>query len=104
VSQLDTLLAMLAGAPSLPGARCRGRHHLFDEAAPNEKPETVAARHAQAIGLCRNSCPSLTRCEAWFLGLKPSKRPLGVVAGQINLGAEDRERRPPGRPRTTAVS
>jgi WhiB family redox-sensing transcriptional regulator len=55
-------------APSLPGARCRGKHRLFDEAAPGEDPATVAARHAQAIGLCSH-CPSLTRCQTWFLGL-----------------------------------
>jgi Transcription factor WhiB len=91
-------------APSLPGARCRGKHRLFDEAAPGEDPATVAARHAQAIGLCSH-CPSLTRCQTWFLGLNPSKRPLGVIAGQINRERpEERERRPPGRPRKAEVS
>ena len=32
MSQLDALLAAIGAAPVLPGARCRGRHHLFDEA------------------------------------------------------------------------
>ena len=85
-------------ATALPGTRCRGRHSTFDEAAPGEDPEVVSARHAQAIGLCSH-CPALDRCETWFLGLKPSKRPHGVIAGQINRGPEERERRPPGRPR-----
>lgn len=91
-TNVDSLMLALAGAPSLQGARCRGRAHLFDEAAPNEKPETVAARHAQALGIC-SRCPSLNPCETWFLGLTPSKRPLGVVAGRIN------QTRPAGRPR-----
>jgi hypothetical protein len=81
-SNLDTLLAELAAAPSLPGARCRGRHHLFDSAAPGEDPDTIAARHAQALGLC-SRCPSLRRCEDWFDALPLKRRPLGVVAGRV---------------------
>ena len=98
MSTLQQLLDAIGAAPVLPGARCRGRHHLFDEAQPGENPDTVAARHNQALGHCSH-CPSLTRCQTWFLGLKPSKRPPGVVAGQIIQGPEELERRPPGRPR-----
>jgi hypothetical protein len=99
MSQLESLLDAIGAAPCLPGARCRGRHHLFDEAQPGEHPATVAARHAQAVGLCQHSCPSLSRCETWFLGLKPSKRPLGgVVAGQV------RGPRSAGRPRKAEAS
>jgi WhiB family redox-sensing transcriptional regulator len=94
----ENLLAAIGAAPALPGARCKNRAHLFDPAAPGENPDTVSARHNHAVGLCEH-CPSLTRCEAWVSGLKPSQRPLGVVAGQINRGPEERERRPPGRPR-----
>jgi WhiB family redox-sensing transcriptional regulator len=83
MSQLESLLDAIGAAPVLPGAHCRGRHHLFDEAAPNEKPETVAARHAQAVGLCQ-LCPARSRCEDWLASLPRSKRPVGVVAGQIN--------------------
>jgi len=53
-----------------------------------------------ALGLCLNSCPSLSRCEAWYLGLPKSKRPIGVIAGRLN----PQERRPPGRPRNSAAS
>jgi hypothetical protein len=82
MSQLESLLDAIGAAPALPGARCRRRHHLFDEAAPGEDPHPVAARHAQAIGLCSH-CPAARRCAAWFDSLKPSKRPRGVVAGQV---------------------
>ena len=84
---------VLTGAPALPGARCRGRAHMFDDAAPDENPDTTAARHAQALGLCLNSCPSLSRCEAWYLGLPARKRPPGVCAGRVNQPG------PGGRPR-----
>lgn len=72
-------------APALPGARCRGKHHLFD--APSEldrePAETTAARHAQALQLCRG-CTALASCTTWFDSLPTSKRPHGVIAGQIN--------------------
>lgn len=67
-------------APSLPGARCRGRHRLFDEAQPGEDADY---RHSQALALC-GTCPALTRCEQWFDDLPRSRRPAGVVAGQLN--------------------
>ncbi len=82
MSQLDALLAAIGAAPVIPGARCRGRHHLFDEAMPGEDPDTVAARHAQALGLCSH-CPALDRCADWFDSLPKRKRPLGVCAGQV---------------------
>jgi WhiB family redox-sensing transcriptional regulator len=82
MSGLDTLLAELAGAPALPGARCRGRHHLFDSAARGENPDTVAARHAQALGLC-SRCPALPRCQDWYDALPPRRRPVGVVSGEV---------------------
>jgi len=84
MSGLDTLLAELAGAPALPGARCRGRHHLFDSAAPGEHPDTVNARHTQALGLC-SRCPALTRCDDWLSGLPVRKRPFGVIAGELRM-------------------
>ena len=94
MSQLDTLLAAVGAAPALPGARCRGRHHLFDVAGTHEAPETTAERHQQAIGLCR-LCPSLAGCTTWFTSLPAIRRPKGVVAGQLNTP------KPPGRPTGT---
>lgn len=80
---LETLLLALAGAPSLPGAKCRGRSHLFDEAAPGEASEITDRRHQQALGLCR-ICPALASCTQWYAALPARKRPPGVVAGTIN--------------------
>ena len=56
----EGLIGSLAGAPSLPGARCRNRSHLFDPAEQYEPDHVVQQRHAQALNLCLG-CPSLTR-------------------------------------------
>lgn len=81
-TSFDALIAAIAGAPTLVGARCRGRSHLFDGAARGEDPETVVERHTQAVGLCQ-LCPALERCQEWVDGLPRSRRPEGVVAGRI---------------------
>jgi hypothetical protein len=91
MSALDELLSALAGTPAFPGSRCRGRHYLFDPADGREAPAVVEARHTQAIGLCQG-CPALARCDTWFYKLPPSKRPQGVVAGELRPS-------PVGRPR-----
>jgi hypothetical protein len=69
-------------APDLAGARCRGCSALFDEPAPGESDDIAAMRHLQALGLCEQ-CPALTRCEDWLDTLTPSRRPEGVIAGQV---------------------
>lgn len=81
--------------PSLPGAKCRGRDRLFDEAQPNEDEDTVDQRHAEALTLCCQ-CPALERCTDWLLDLPPGQRPTGVVAGRLNMP------KPRGRPRRSA--
>ena len=88
------LLDAIGQAPVLPGARCRGKAHLFDPRGDNEAAEVVDQRHAQAVGLCQR-CPSLSACATWFDGLPKSKRPTGVVAGKV--GSQKA-----GRPRKTA--
>jgi len=82
MSQLDDLIAAVGAAPCLPGAKCRSRHTLFDPPGLSEDPDTVAARHGLALGLCEH-CPSLARCQEWLASLPPRKRPLGVVAGVV---------------------
>lgn len=77
------LFAAILGAPALPGARCRGRHHLFDEPSHGEAADVAAQRHTQALSLCRD-CPALASCEQWFDDLPQSKRPPGVVAGRVH--------------------
>ena len=76
------LTAALTGAPSLPGARCRGRSHLFDPVHQGE-PAEVTEAHAQSLGLC-NRCPALDACETYFISLRPTQRPEGVIAGRIH--------------------
>jgi len=78
------LFDALGAIPALPGARCRGRHSLFDGSPPGENPEVRAARHGQALELCAG-CPSLERCEDWHDSLPKRQRPVGVVAGRVNL-------------------
>ena len=82
MSQLAALLDAIGTAVCLPGARCRGRHTLFDPPAPGEDFDTVTARHDQALGLC-SRCPALTRCAEWGDNLPPRQRPHGVVAGTV---------------------
>lgn len=79
--QLHDLLLALAGAPALVGARCRGRSHLFDEAQPDEDPDTTTFRHQHALTLCRG-CTALASCQRWFDTLPARQRPPGVVAGR----------------------
>jgi hypothetical protein len=86
VSTLDAMLTAIGAAPCLPGARCRGRHHLFDPAGTHEPAPVVQQRHAQALGLCQD-CPALEPCRAWVASLPPKRRPQGVVAGTI--GGQD---------------
>lgn len=79
---LAGLLAAITGTPSLPGAQCRGRSHLFDPPHPDEPVATAEARQVQALSLCVR-CPALTRCDTWLNSLTPADRPPGVVAGQV---------------------
>src|SRR5690606_7800734 len=59
------------------GAACVGRHELFD--VEDRDDERVDA----AVAICQTKCPALADCRAWVDSLKPSQRPLGVVAGRF---------------------
>lgn len=83
MSTPESLFAALLGAPALPGAKCRGRSHLFDEAGADEDASTTEFRHQHAVTLCR-SCAALASCQVWFDNLPRSKRPPGVVAGRVH--------------------
>ena len=78
------LIAALAGAPRLPGAACVGRAALFDPPEPGEAPDAAQQRINTALALC-NNCPALARCAEWRGGLPPRDRPVGVVAGRLNI-------------------
>jgi WhiB family redox-sensing transcriptional regulator len=64
-----------SGIPELRGARCRGKWSIFDE---TECPETTE----YALNQCA-MCECRPECVRWFESLKPSKRPVGVVAGRV---------------------
>lgn len=80
----DTLVAELA-TPVLPGARCRGRHELFDaaigEGQRGAKDDRDYARDA-AVRICRQ-CPALGSCRQWFESLPDEQRPFGVTAAVV---------------------
>ena len=79
---MTDLFSLCAGAPALPGARCRGKPHLFDPATTASATEADVARHRQALSLC-SRCPSRAPCEQWLEALPASQRPPGIVAGAV---------------------
>lgn len=87
----EGILSALAGVPILRGARCRGRHELFDPQAEGEFAEVAEARHVQAVWICE-ACPALADCRAWVDSLPPRDRPLGVTAGVIRTAPKPRKR------------
>ena len=76
MNTLDGLLLSLAGTPSLPGARCRGRSHLFNG---EDGPEGERTR--QAAQICHR-CPALDPCRTWAQQ-QPPKALDGVIAGRL---------------------
>lgn len=85
----DTMRALLAGIPDLPGARCKGRADLYERTNGEHgmtgrltKTELDDAR-CEALRLCNNGCPALDPCRAWLGALPLSQRPRGVIAGQV---------------------
>lgn len=82
MADFDSLVGALVGIPRLDGARCKGRSGTWDLPESDEPPARADARLAAAIAEC-NVCPALADCRKWIASLRPSKRPLGVVAGQL---------------------
>jgi hypothetical protein len=74
VSAADVFDALRA-APTLRGARCAGRWEIWDE---TDDPEIVEFAKNQCL-----ACPVLAECRSWFESLKPSKRPIGIVAARV---------------------
>lgn len=88
MSDWDTMRALLAGAPDLPGARCKGRCDLFERTTGEDRAagrataaELDDARRA-ALRLCE-TCPALHPCREYLRALPIAHRPRGVVAGQV---------------------
>ena len=57
VGWVELTAAVIAGTPRLRGAKCVGRHELFDS---NELADQDAA-----VAICRFSCPVLSECKVW---------------------------------------
>jgi hypothetical protein len=72
----SSLSGARVGTPELKGGRCVGEWEIFD----NEHGSAELEEYA--INLCQ-ACPALAECRSWFESLKPSKRPIGVVAGRV---------------------
>ncbi|BBX93114.1 hypothetical protein CQY21_21570 [Mycolicibacterium boenickei] len=96
MSDLEGLFGALSDVPRLEGAKCVGKHELFDAREERESVEHAAERHEAAIHLCR-SCLALSACAAWFDSLPKSKRPGGVTAARPNP-------MPPGRPEPRQIA
>lgn len=80
---VEVIAAVLRGAPSLPGARCKGRPDIWDEVEHAEIRE-------YATNQCL-TCPALQPCRTWVDTLKPSQRPIGVIAGEIRYAPAEKK-------------
>lgn len=85
----NTMRALLAGAPDLHGASCKGKSDLYERTVAEHhmtgrltKTEVDDARR-EALRLCNNRCPALNPCRAWLSALPAAQRPHGVVAGLV---------------------
>jgi WhiB family redox-sensing transcriptional regulator len=78
-------VGQLGDVPQLPGARCRGRHELFDATINGTRgsdPGNVEYARSAAEQLCQ-ACPALADCRRWLNSLTPHSRPAGITAGQL---------------------
>lgn len=92
---LADVLDALGAAPSLPGARCRGRWELFDATVHESRGAPTAAvlsARTEALAIC-NSCPALAACTTWVESLPPRQRPHGAIAGRIRTSQPARARK-----------
>ncbi|KQH76371.1 hypothetical protein AO501_09835 [Mycobacterium gordonae] len=88
MSNWETMRAVLAGIPALPGARCKGQADLYERTVGEHHmtgrittTELDDARSA-ALRLCA-ACPARNPCEVWLDALPAARRPAGVVAGLV---------------------
>jgi hypothetical protein len=78
---VDLLERILSGVPLMEGAACVSDPAMFDEADPGHSNADVRRMEA-AARVCRR-CPVLAECGAWAASLPASRRPAGVLAGQL---------------------
>jgi hypothetical protein len=63
---VELLREILAGVPRLPGARCIGKHELFDPVPGNgghQHRRQERIRRAEAARLCAG-CPAIRHCPS----------------------------------------
>lgn len=81
----EDLVAALAAAPTLTGARCHSNAPLFDADFDDIRAETITQRterHEEAKAICFQ-CPALEACRAWANDTDPGVL-AGVVAGEFH--------------------
>jgi hypothetical protein len=81
--QLAGILDAIAAAPALERGLCVGHWDLWDAT-----DDPAAVDHA--VRLCLE-CPVLTSCRQYVDSLPKSKRPPGVVAGELHTGTPKRK-------------
>lgn len=88
MSDWNSISALLAGVPDLPGARCAGRWDLYERTVREyrvdgrlTRKELERARTA-ALRLCE-TCLALHPCREYLQGLPIAQRPPGVIAGHV---------------------
>lgn len=84
----EDLVAALAAAPTLTGARCHSNAPLFDADFDDIRAETITQRterHEEAKAICLK-CPALEACRAWANDTDPGVL-AGVVAGVVREAA-----------------
>lgn len=82
---------VLRQSAALPDALCRNRSDLFD--VEHHDPDEREYATGRAAELC-SRCPELAACSEWLDSLPRSRRPGGVVAGQVPPAPK-----PAGRPK-----
>lgn len=61
---------------------CMDEPLLFDREVDGETPSESNARMKRAAQVCKQACPELDTCSAFYQG---KKTPPGVIAGKYSL-------------------
>jgi hypothetical protein len=81
VSGVGALLTALS-VPTLTGAKCKGKHTIFDPPERGGVSRSQVMNQERALRMCRR-CPCLAECRRFYDSLPARQRPTGVVAGRV---------------------